>query len=261
MLNHIWTATKSLAPLVLVLCSPLTIRAQKPELPKGTISPGAILDKYLAATGGAEAHKKLRGLAVSGNFGFSLYHPLGTFSFYYRKPSSDMLHVQGISHGDVWIGHHDGEVSRRHSVEGPSMINGAGMEIIEKDWLSLLETDFRERYSRIELVGLTKVAKRMAYAVRFTPKSGDPEVRYYDAETFYMVRLDQVQRFKANKEARELAYTIESYFPEYRDVGGIHLPQAIMISRDIGNLIFDNSSMKLEDDIPESVFSTAQRSN
>jgi hypothetical protein len=244
--------------LLLLVCSALISWAQNPDMPVATISPAEILDKYLAATGGLEAHRKLSGLSVSGDFGFSLHHPLGNFSFYYRSPSSDTLHVQWISHGDSWVGHHNGELSRRHTVEGVSMINGAGIQIVENDWLSLLETDFKERYSRIDLVGLTMVAKHMAYAVRFTPKAGDPEVRYYDRETFYMVRLDQVQRFKANKDERELAYTIESYFPEYRNVGGISLPKVILVSRDIGNLIFDNSQIKIEE-IPESVFSAADR--
>jgi hypothetical protein len=240
--------------LVLVL---LTVRpdtfAQKDAAPSEGISVAKILNGYLSTTGGLDAHKTLLTFQASGDFGFSLRHPLGNYMFSYKAPTKDVLEVQMISHGTSWTGHRDDHLIRRSSVEAAEMINGAGMEIVEECLMSLLEWDISE-YSRIEIVGKAQVEKRWAYALRFTPKKGDPQVRYYDMENFLLLRMDQVQRFHEAKNLPEMAYAVTSYFRDYRQYGALKLPQQIAVSRSIGDLIFEVGSVKSNVEIPESVF-------
>jgi hypothetical protein len=246
---------KTIAFLLLATgaCRSFVLHAQTSDPPTGRVSPAEIVEKYLAATGGLEAHKKLSRITASGDFGFFLQHPLGTYNFYYKAPASDMLQVQMTSHGNSWTGHYEGKAVRGATVEGVGMINGAGMQVVEQAWLSLLESEFKH-YSRIELVGLSKVAHQWAYALRFTPLSGDPQVRYFDCQSFFLVRLDQVQRFQLNKNDPQLAYSVESYFYEYHDVAGVKLPRRIAVSRDEGELTFDIPAIKTDVDIADTVF-------
>src|SRR5262249_51643861 len=109
--------------------------------PSRRIGPKEILDKYLEATGGVGRHRSLQTLVASGDFGLSLLHPLGTFYFYYKAPSSDVFELQVISHGQSWVGRRDNHPFRKTTVEGPAMINGIGVNNLEEIWRALLEWD------------------------------------------------------------------------------------------------------------------------
>lgn len=239
--------------LALAFCLRPDISAQKSAAPTGSISAVKILEGNLAATGGLDAHKTLLTLKATGDFGFSLRHPLGDYVFSYKAPATDVLQLQMISHGSSWTGRRDDRLIRRSTVEGAEMINGAGMEIVEECLRSLLEWDTHD-YSKIELIGRAEVEKRRAFVLRFTPKKGDPQVRYYDMENFLLLRMDQVQRFREAKTLPEMAYAVISYFRDYRQYGSLRLPQQIAVSRSIGDLIFELGNVKANVEIPESVF-------
>jgi hypothetical protein len=238
--------------LVLLGVTP-RIFAQKATAPSGSISAAKILEGYLAATGGLGAHKELLTLKVTGDFGLSLHHPLGDFIFSYKAPAADMLEVQMISHGTSWTGRRDDHLIRRSTVQGAEMINGAGMEIVEQSLVSLLEWDIRD-YKKIELVGRAQVDKRWTYALRFTPRKGDPQVRYYDMENFLLLRMDQVQRFRQANNIPEMAYAVVTYFRDYRQYGALKLPHQIAVSRDVGELMFEVGNVKTGVEIPDTAF-------
>ncbi len=232
-------------------CSP---RGQQAEVPKGRISASEILRKNLMATGGLEAHKALENLVATGDFHLGSTHRMGDYKFSYKAPSNDMLQIDMISHGTTWIGHRGEQPIKRTTVNGARMINGVSMEIVERDWRTLLEWDFCCDYSRIELIGMGDADKRPAYALRFTPKHGDPFVCFYDRETFLLVRTDQVQRFRMNEKEREAVYKIETYFRDYRIQGAIKLPRVIAIPRTQGELVFELSKVKPGEVISDSIF-------
>jgi hypothetical protein len=231
--------------------------AQKDATASGTISVAKILEGNLAATGGLDAHKALLTFKASGDYGVSLGSPLrnrlGDYMFFYKAPATDLLQIEAISHGTSWTGHRDEHLIRRTTPGGAKMINGAGMEIVEQSMASLLEWDARD-YSKVELIGKAEVQKRLAFALRFTPKQGDPQVRYYDAENFLMVRLDQVQRYREAENLPEAAYAISSYFEDYRQFGAVKLPQRIVVNRFQADLVFELKSVKANEEIPDSVF-------
>lgn len=220
----------------------------------GRISVAEILERSLIATGGLEAHQKLRSFAADGNFGFSLSHPLGYYKFTYRTSSTDMLEVQLISHGISWSGRRDQELIQRGTVEGAGMINGAGIRIVEEDWRSLLEWDFSHEYKRIELIGRAQVGRKWTYALKFTPQKGDACMRFYDEQTFLLLRMDQVQRFRTSKDQPETGDVVESYFRDYDDRGGVKLPRTIVISRLQGELQFDVANVRPNAKIDDSMF-------
>lgn len=227
--------------------------AQKAPAPTGSISVAKILDGYLSATGGLNAHKELTSFRATGDFGFSLRHPLGDYMFLYKAPAEDVLEVQMISHGTSWTGRRENHLIQRSTMGGAKMINGAGMEIVERCLASLLEWGFRD-YNKIELIGRAQVGKRWTYAVRFTPNQGDPQIRYYDMENFLMLRMDQVQRYQAAKGIPEVAYAVTTYFREYSLSGALVLPREIAVSRDVGDLIFTLDKVKAGAEIPDSEF-------
>lgn len=180
---------------------------------------------------------------------------MGDYSFSYKSPSSDVLGMKMVSHGTCWSGRREGQKTvTKCGVEGPGMIEGVSIQIVERDWRSLVEWDFSRDYDKIELIGRAEVEKRWAYAVRFTPHEGDPQVRFYDYETFLLVRMDQVQRFRWNKNDPEVAYSVTSYFREYKDHAGMKLPRVIAVRRGEGDLLFRLSTIHPNAKIADSVF-------
>lgn len=229
------------------------ICAQEHAPASGTISVAKILEGNLAATGGLDAHKALLTLKETGNVKLRNESLLGDYEFLYKAPANDLLRVQIISHGTTWTGHRDEQRIQRSTGQNPRTLNGAGVELVEECLISLLEWDVRD-YSKVELIGKAQVQNRLAFALRFTPKKGDPQIRYYDAETFLLVRMDQVQRLPQPKGLPEGKYAVTIYFENYRQFGPLKLPEKIAISHTLDDLIFELSSAKADVEIPESVF-------
>lgn len=220
----------------------------------GTISAAEILEKYVAATGGAKTHEQLQSMEAQGRFGLSLLMPIGDYRFRYQAPFSDMLELNVISHGISWSGHHDNRLIRRTTARGEELIVGVGIGIVEQDWRSLLEWDFSREYEKIELIGRARVDRRWAFVLRFTPHEGYPFVRYYDQETFLLVRMDQLQLLEMGKNQPEIIEAVESYFRDYTNYQGVKLPRSIAIKRRAGELQFNVARVQPNAKIDDSVF-------
>ena len=258
------TRTAFVLALFLLCIEPNTF-AQKTAEPTGGISPAKIFEGYLSATGGANAHKELTTLKASGNFGVSGYtvrHPAGAYTFLYKAPAKDIFEMQVTSHGTSWAGRRDDHLIRRLAPEEPGFngigvggagfIKGTSAENLERCLMSLLEWDIHN-YKNIELIGRAQVYRRWAYALRFTPLRGDPQVRYYDMENFLMVRMDQLERYQMAKNLPEKAYAVVTYFRNYRQFGALKLPQEIVLSHD-PELVFEFAHVKYGEEIPDSAF-------
>jgi hypothetical protein len=230
------------------------IAVQKSPPPTGRISAAEILDKHTTAIGGLEALNALQTLHAQGSFGFPLLNSLGDFHFYFMAPANDVLQFDATSHGQSSMGHKDGVPFAQHNGDSAGGFNGVTLDILDEDWLVLIETSFGQRYTQIELVGLSGIDGRWAYALRFTPKSGDPQVRYYDCESFLMVRVDLVERIRLQKDGPESAYKVETYFSDYRDSGGIRLPRTIRATAHNGDLVLEVHDARTNSPINDSVF-------
>lgn len=232
--------------------------AQKPPRPKGKISTAEILDKHIAAVGKPEVLNALQTLHVQGIIGLSPMpptHGLGDFHFYYKAPASDVFSLDAISHGQSSIGHNEGAPFSKHTVRGIGGLNGVSLNILEENWLGLIESRFdQQHYPRIELLGLAEIDGRWAYALGFTPQVGDRQIRYYDCESFLMVRMDLAQRYSLEKGGPESAYKVETYYSDYRDSAGINLPRKIRASASNGDLVLDVQEIRANMSVADSVF-------
>jgi hypothetical protein len=246
------------AVLILLLVAVCTSAntAQKSGPPKGKISPAQILERHLAAVGVADLKNPVRSLAIRGSFGSPSFNALGDFHFYYRAPESDSFQLDTISYGQSSIGHAAGTRFFKHAGEKIGGFNGVTLEVLEDDWLGLIENEYNDAYGAIELVGLTEMDKKWSYAVRFTPKTGDPKVRYYNCDTFLIVRTDSVQRVRLQKNGQEIAYKVESYYTDYRDSDGIRLPRKIRVNASEGDFVLDVQGVHVNSPVEDPFFAS-----
>ena len=248
--------TFSFGALIVVLTLGLSLTPQTSDSATAQAAPSAdeIFEKYLAATGGTEARKSLQTLSVTGEFGYCMTHPLGSYSYSYKASSSDVLETDMLSHGISWIGHSNGRPFTRNTVGGLVTINDVNMGVVEQDYYSLLEWDLRRNYATIDVIGQAKVGNRRAYKIQFTSKQGDPVFRYYDTETFLLLRMDQRQWDPQNQGGPHANDLIESDFTDYRDYGGLKLPQLITVNLPPRPLMFKISKAKPNAKIADSAF-------
>lgn len=239
--------------ILLIFCR-ITTPAQKEPRPKGRISTAEILGKHIAATGGLEAWRTLQTVNAHGSFGVRSLHRSGDFDFYYKPPGNDVFQFFMISHGQTSVGHYGGTPFFNHDAGRTLGINGVTVNILEENWLALTESDFDHRYTRIELVGFAGVGGKWAYALQFTPKVGDPQLRYYDCESFLMVRMDMAQRIRREKSGPDFAYKVETYYSDYRDSGGIKFPRQIRGSSSDGDVVLDIHDVRTNQPVDDSVF-------
>jgi hypothetical protein len=107
---------------------------------------------------------------------------------------------------------------------------------------------------KMELFGRTEIDGRCAVGLRFTPHEGDPVMRFYDSETFLLVRMDQVERFRLTKDGAQAARLVQSYFSDFKESGGLKLPRVIRISRPQGESELKLSKIEANVKIDDSVF-------
>jgi hypothetical protein len=237
--------------ILLIFCCWITTLAQKAPRPKGRISVAEVLNKNIAATGGLEAWRALQTFEAHGSFGVPPFHSSGDFDFFYRAPASDVLHLFMISHGQTLVGHDGGT---RFSAGRTIGINGVTINILEENWLALTDSGFDRRYTRIELVGLAEVDGKWTYALQFAPRVGDPQLRYYDYQSFLMTRMDLAQRIRRQKDGPEFAYQVETYYSDYQDFGGTKFPKQIRASSSDGDMVLDVHDIRTNHPINDSVF-------
>jgi len=261
--------------VLFVLVVAIGATGQDADRAAGKITAAGILERNVIATGGREAHQRLQTFTAQGDFGLSPdrpppWKPQGHFSFSYAAPSNCRLEVKNDAawmepewRSTLWTGQREGQRFSGHSPELQKKAGAAAdsrkrspgqMELFEEDWLSIVDWDFSSRYDKIELIGQEKVDKKLAYAVQFTPRRGDPVVRYYDPETFLMVGMDQVQRFRQSKDDPEIVYRIRSFFREYRNHDGLKLPQVISVRTGVHDLLFQITKIEPNAKIDNSVF-------
>ncbi len=81
--------------------------------------------------------------------------------------------------------------------------------------------DYKSKGNQVELVGKDKVNDKDAWRVRLTTKNGDVRFYLFDANSFLLLKWEGKRKY----EGQELP--VESYFSDYREVGGLKFAFAI----------------------------------
>jgi hypothetical protein len=232
----------------------LAVLAQNSLPSAGQLSAKEVLDKHVAATGSVEAWHALQTVDAYGSFHYGAFNSFGDFHFYYRAPESDAFQLDMISHGQTSVGHNGETPFSRHVGEETRAMNGVTLLSLEQSWIALTESELGQRYARIDLLGSSKINGKCAYALQFTPKVGDAQVRYYDCQSFLMIRMDSTQRMPLQKDSPELVYKVQTDFSAYRDFGGIKFPRQINATASAGDLVLDIHEVHTNRPVNDSVF-------
>ena len=223
-------------------------------------SPGAVQDLTIAqvlarvytARGGLVRLRALQGQRVTGTISFG-NDASGPFFVEFRRPMK--MHMELTVQNQTVVRIFDGKEGwANHPFAGkpnPEPMSEEDLKNIneEADFEGPL-VDYRKKGNKLELVGKDKLEDKDIWRVKLTTKTGD--VRYYlfDATTFLLLK------WEGKRQVQGKDMPMQSYYREYREVGGLKFAFAI----DSGNSATDLTQkiiiekIELNPQLPESDF-------
>ena len=180
-----------------------------------------ILDKYLRAIGGETVHKKLISRVMKGKFEIPEEGVIGSIEHEAMAPDRLKVTLKAqIKNGKRFesLTVFDGAAGWEFypTIDGGRELTGEELTAIKRDAEFYREIEIKEHYPKMKLKGKERVGKRAAYVVEATPREGNPEKLYFNAQTGLLIRI-----VDANNDI---------YFDDYREVDEVKLPFIVHIS-------------------------------
>jgi len=182
-----------------------------------------ILAKVLVARGGLDKLRAIRSERVSGQISFG--EVTGPFVVELKRPLK--MHMQLTIQNQTLLRVYDGKSQGWANNPFAGKMNPDAMS--EDDLKNINEesdfdgplVDYKNKGNQIELVGKDKLNDKDVWRVKLTTKNGDVRSYLFDAASFQLLKWEGKRKY----EGKELP--VESYFSDYRDVGGLNFAFAI----------------------------------
>lgn len=182
-----------------------------------------ILAKVFAARGGLDKLRAVNSERVSGQISFGDLS--GPFVVELQRPLK--MHMQLTVQNQTMVRVYDGKSAgwANNPFAGktnPDPMSEDELKNIneESDFDGPL-VDYRQKGNQLELSGKDKVNEKDVWRIKLTTKNND--VRYYlfDADSFLLLKWEGKRKYQGQE------FPVESYFSDYREVGGLKFAFAI----------------------------------
>jgi hypothetical protein len=198
-----------------------------------------ILAKVIAARGGLAKIRAVRSERVSGQITFG--EVSGPFVVELERPLK--MHMQFTIQNMTMVRVFDGKSAGWANNPFAGKMNPDAMSEDELKNISE-ESDFdgplvdaKAKGNQIELVGKDKFKDKDVWRLKLTTKNGDVRFYFFDADSFLLLKWEG----KRKAEGQEVP--VESYFSDYREVGGLKFYFAIDSGRSAEDL---NQKIRIE---------------
>lgn len=214
------------------------------DLPDGA----EVVDRYLEATGGAEAYARVRTYRAVATIEYVGKPLRGTLRVAQAMPdrSYTLMEFPGVD--QVESGTADGVAWERSKKRGARIKTGVEREQALREASPQARLRWRDYYQSAACTGVEMVEGNPCFRVVMTPKEGKPETRYYDQNTGLLLRVTRVI-------ATPMGETVsESRFTNYRPADGILTPHSL--TQTIFNSVISTQiqMVQVNAEIPEAQF-------
>jgi photosynthetic reaction center cytochrome c subunit len=206
----------------------------------------ALLNQYLQALGGRAALERVTTRMMKGTLiaQGGMKAPLEVF----EKAPNKTLTIFRAPQGTNQMGY-DGAIGWTKTPEqGLREESEQQLDFIRSEAEFYKELKFKERYSKLTLLGLAQLDNREAYVIEAAPQRRQPEKLYFDCQTGLLVRMDLVTNLGQDKTQAQM------YFEDYRAVDGVKLPFAIRRARPGFSYTYQFDEIKLNVPLDDSRF-------
>jgi hypothetical protein len=208
-----------------------------------------ILEKYVKSLGGKEAIEKLSSRSAKGTFEIEAANLTGDVENYQKAPNklASLYSIPGMGGG----GHgYDGASGWDSSpMSGVRDLSGEELAVAKREADFYQPLNFKKHFPKLEVKGKQTVGSSETYVVIATPDGGGPEKLYFDIATGLLVRQD------AEHETPEGKTASESYFDEYKDVGGVKMPYSLKVVLPMFTIKIKLTDVKTNVEIDDAKFS------
>jgi zinc protease len=226
-----------------LLCGAALASAQPPK--PAALTAEQILERSIAATGGREAIEKVTSTQAKGTLEIGTQHMHAAIELYAKAPAQRLIVTMIEGFGEVRQGCDGKTAWTEDPSRGLRELAGAEKDETLRECAFNAELKWRELYPKVVLAGKENVGGRDAYKIVMRPASGKPVTRFFDAETFLLIR--QV----SSRDTSQGSLVIQADMSDYRDVDGIKMPfltkQTMPIAEVTIQLLEVKNNVALED--------------
>lgn len=226
-------------------CVYLDLYASEEKLP----TPEEIIEKYIEASGGKEAHGKInnRKIEISGKV-----VPMGIEAkvfIYQERPDKYYILTDLGTMGHERSGS-DGKIAWVISpFSGTRIFEGEELANRLLDWAFNGPDGYDTSYKMMKTEGIEEINGKICYKVVKIPAEGSTRITYYDKESYLIVKTI------ADAKSPQGTFKVESYFEGSQKVNDIIFPHKINIfimGQAYNELIYDK--IELNTEMPEGIF-------
>jgi len=183
-----------------------------------------ILDRYVEASGGRDALKKLTTRDSKGTIDIPAMNMSGTVEIRDKAPNKTLATV--TIGGNSFLQGYDGKVAWSSDPQnGLRELTDGELEETQRDADFYRPLDLKTLYKKITVVGAEKIGDRDTYLVEGTIEgSSDPEKMYFDAQTGLLIRI------VGPRHTPDGISQVQIDLSDYRDVDGAKVPFSIQQS-------------------------------
>jgi outer membrane lipoprotein-sorting protein len=234
-----------------LLASSTSLRASQDA--KGQQPTGEqVIDKYIEVTGGRAAYEKVKTRVTHGKMTIPAQGMAGTIEIYSKAPNLFYLMVE-IPGTEKQENVYNGKLAWEKSVlKGTRLVTGQELESLKQQANMAGDLKWRDTYTSIENEGVVDIDGKKCYKLTLTPKTGKPELRFYDTQTGLLARAENTVEM--------MGTTVHSIATpsDYREFEGVKMPFKTSVSIALGGMQLEQNIEveKIENnvDIPDSKF-------
>jgi hypothetical protein len=178
-----------------------------------------IISRYIQATGGEAAYRKLTSRVTKATFILpDMQNLTGTAEIYEKAPNKSLVVLNFPGLGVSREGY-DGMVGWSQEPQAEvRVMTGTELASTKVDADFYKEIRLVELFPNLSFKGTEKVGSKTTYKLEGVSKDGYSEAMYFDVESGLLVRTDSVE------ESPEGKTVLEIYYDDYREVDGIRMP-------------------------------------
>jgi hypothetical protein len=229
--------------IALCLCTAGLLAAA--ELP----TPEQVLNRYVEATGGADAYKELKTQTATGTIEFKGMGFSAKIQTFAAKPdnSATIMDLGGM--GQVRSGVSNGIAWELSPMQGPRLIEGPEKELSLRTARLDGALRWKELYKDVKVEASEEVAGFTCFRISATPVSGGkPELSWYDSASGLLVKSSVTLVSPMGE------MPLETFMDDYRPVGKLRLAHKMTQKAGPQEFTTTIESVQINVDIPASQF-------
>ena len=176
------------ALLTLAAFAPVAALASKESLPPVE----KVLDKYVEATGGLEAYKKVENRVVKATLDIAGQGISLDLTIWVAKPDKSYTAIESEMIGKMEKGTLGDVAWETSMMTGPRILEGSEAALARYGAILDVMAHWRDNFVKYELTGAENVGERPCYKVHLVSNEGIEQTAFFDSESGLLVKMEMV---------------------------------------------------------------------